>query len=277
MRSTRKIGNKLVVAAVILLAALGCNTEPEKIIFQGPQFVFLESEPNVPVLENVSAPLTIPVKVSLAQKQNVTVSFEVIGEGAVENSDYQVISSSPLLITAGLYSTDINIKIINNEVRQKEKRIVRLKITEVSPVELTAQVTKEVVIEIQDDDCADDVPQASIWIGDVAIRNGSSTTAGKGTAGAGGICGGSIVVEGKFFGEQNSESKMTINLIQKILGSNDGVANVVRFQLFSGTTRYEYEASGTYTETGETITLNFSLYDLQDETNNFTGTHIITP
>jgi len=265
------------LVSILILSVFACDTEPEKTIFEGPQFVFLESEPNVPVLENVSTPLTIPLKVSLAQKQNVTVTFEVIGEGAVPDSDYKVISTSPLLITAGLYSTDINIKILNNEVRQKEKRIIRLKITSVSPEELTAQVTKEVLIEIQDDDCANDVAQASNWIGDLLIRDGSSTTSGKGAAGAGGICGGSIVVDGNFFGNNNPESKMTINLIQKVLGSKTGIANVIRFKLFEGNDRYEYEASGTYTETGQTITLNYTLYDTQDATNNFTGTHIITP
>lgn len=265
------------VISILLLSLFACDTEPEKTIFAGPQFVFFESEPNVPVLENVSAPLTIPLKVSLAQKQNVSVTFEVIGEGAVPDSDYKVISTSPLQITAGLYSTDINIKILNNEVRQKEKRIIRLRITSVSPEELTAQVTKEVLIEIQDDDCANDVPQASNWIGDLSIRDGSSTTSGKGTAGAGGICGGSIVVDGNLFGNNNPKSKITINLIQKVLGSENGIANVIRFKLFSGNDRYEYEASGTYTETGQTITLNYTLYDTQDAANNFNGTHIITP
>jgi len=265
------------VISILLLSVFACDTEPEKTIFGGPQFVFFESEPNVPILENVTTPLTIPLKVSLAQKQNVSVTFEVIGEGAVPDSDYKVISTSPLQITAGLYSTDLNIKILNNEVRQKEKRIIRLKITSVTPEELTAQVTKEVLIEIQDDDCANDVPQASNWIGDLAIRDGSSTTSGKGTAGAGGICGGSIVVDGNFFGNNNPASKMTINLIQKVLGSKTGIANVIRFKLFTGSDRYEYEASGTYTETGQTITLNYTLYDTQDEANNFTGTHIITP
>lgn len=267
----------LFVISILLLSLFACDTEPEKTIFAGPQFVFFESELNVPVLENVSAPLTIPLKVSLAQKQNISVTFEVIGEGAVPDSDYKVISASPLQITAGLYSTDFNIKIINNEVRQKEKRIIRLRITSVTPEEFTAQVTKEVLIEIQDDDCANDVPQASNWIGDLSIRDGSSTTSGKGTAGAGGICGGSIVVDGNFFGSNNPKSKMTINLIQKVLGSENGIANVIRFKLFTGDDRYEYEASGTYTETGQTITLNYSLYDTQDAANNFNRTHIITP
>lgn len=271
------IKKRFCLITVVILIAVGCSTEPDKVIFEGPQFVFFESEPNVPVLENVPDPLTIPVKVSLAQKQNVSVAFEVIGEGAVPESDYKVISSSPVLITAGLYSSDINIKILNNEVRQKEKRIIRLKITSVTPEELTAQVTKEVLIEIQDDDCANDVPQASNWIGDLTIRDGSVTAAGKGAAGAGGICGGSIVVDGNFFGAQNPKSKMTINLIQKVLGSKSGIANVIRFKLFEGSDRYEYEASGTYTETGQTITLNYSLFDTQDATKNFSGTHIITP
>lgn len=267
----------LFIISALLVSVFACDTEPEKVIFSGPQFVFFESEPNVPVLENVSAPLTIPLKVSLAQKQNVSVTFEVIGEGAVPDSDYEVISTSPLLITAGLYSTDVNIKILNNEVRQKEKRIVRLRITSVTPEELSAQVTKEVLIEIQDDDCANDVPQASNWIGNLTIRDGSSTTSGKGTAGAGGICGGSIVVDGNFFGSNNPASKMTINLIQKVLGSKTGIANVIRFKLFDGSDRYEYEASGTYTETGRTITLNYTVYDTVDPTLNFSATHIITP
>ena len=271
------IRKPLFIASIMLLSVFACDTEPEKPIFSGPQFVFFESEPNVPVLENISAPLTIPVKVSLAQKQNISVSFEVIGEGAVPDSDYKVISTSPLQITAGLYSTDINIKILNNEVRQKEKRIIRLKITSVTPEELTAQVTKEVLIEIQDDDCTNDVPQAANWIGDLTVRDGGAASTGTGSAGAGGICGGSIVVDGKFFGEPNPTSKFTINLIQKVLGSKSGIANVIRIKAFTGIDQYEYEASGTYSETSKTITLNYTLYDLEDADFRRTGTNTIVP
>jgi hypothetical protein len=261
----------------LLLSIVACNTEPEKTIFAGPQFVFFESEPNVPVLENVTVPLTIPLKVSLAQKQNISVTFEVIGEGAVPDSDYKVISTSPLQITAGLYSTEVNIKILNNEVRQKEKRIVRLKITSVTPEEFTAQVTKEVLIEIQDDDCTNDVPQAANWIGDLSIRDGGAAASGIGSAGAGGICGGSIVVEGKFFGELNPSSKFTINLIQKVLGSKNGIANVIRIKAFPGDDRFEYEASGTYSETSKTIVLNYTLYNLEDADFRRTSTNTIVP
>jgi hypothetical protein len=97
---------------------------------------------------------------------------------------------------------------------------------------------------------------------------------GDAEGGTGGICGGSLVVTGLFFGSTFPSSTFTIRLIQNTVTPTKGIASVSRSPLFN---QYEYEASGTYDETGSNITLNYTVYDTTDGSVATTGTHIITP
>jgi hypothetical protein len=263
---------------MILLAASHCNQEAERILYKGPDFVFFDSKAQVSLYENQKTPLKIPVKVSLAQSTDTDVTFEVVGDNVLAVSDYIVQTASPARISRGSYETTISILPVDNAVIQPEKRTITVRIKSVSNAGMSPQVVKEVEIDLLDDDCLPTVPKVSIFTGSVNIQGGGpTTTTGTGEGGAGGICGGTLVVTGQFFGTSNPSSAMTIILSQDPLNPTQGFASVVRFPLFAGSEVYEYEASGTYSETGKTITLNFSVYNTTDPSFSLTGTHIITP
>jgi len=269
----RLIRNILTMASMLFFAT--CNQEPDRILYTGPDFVFLDSKPQLSLYENQKTPLSIPVKVSLAQSENTKVSFEVIGVNVLNGIDYLVQTASPVQITHDKYSASISIVPVDNNIVQPEKRTITIRILSIDNPTLTIQVVKEVEINLLDDDCSPTVPKVSIWAGPVNIQGGASTTqTGTAEGGAGGICGGSIVVTGTFFGSTLPSSSMTIILTQSTLNPQTGTASVIRFPLFS---TYEYEASGNYDEVGKTITLNYSVYDTADATFLLTGTHLITP
>lgn len=252
-----------------------CSEEPERILYTGPDFVFLDSKPQLSLYENQKTPLTIAVKVSLAQANSTNVSFEVIGDNVLAGSDYNVQTASPVEIAHSQYSATISILPVDNNIVQPENRTITIRIKSTDNPSLTIQVVKEVQINLLDDDCPPTVPKVSLWVGQVNIQGGSSTTVvGTAEGGAGGICGGSMVVTGQFFGSGLPESIMTIILRQSTLNAQTGTASVVRFPLFS---TYEYEASGNYDEVSEVISLNFSVFDTSDAAFLLTGTHLITP
>lgn len=262
------------IAAVLL--TISCDEQPDQIVYTGPDFVFLDSKPQVSVYENQSTPILIPVKVNLAQTENLDVTFEVIGDNILKGSDYVVNTASPVEIPRNKYSANISISVINNAIIQPEKRLITVRITGIDSETLTVQVVQEVQIDLLDDDCDPSVPKVAIWTGEVNIEGYSGEIdPGVGEGGAGGICGGSLVVTGYFFGTSNPTSRVTINMTQNVSFPTKGIASVIRTPAFEGSTLYEYEASGTYDETVENITLNFTLYESGDPI--ITGTHIITP
>jgi hypothetical protein len=269
----RLVRNILTLALVLTFAT--CSEEPERILYTGPDFVFLDSKPQLSLYENQKTPLSIPVKVSLSQSSNTNVTFEVIGDNVLSGSDYQLQTASPVLISHDKFGATISILPVDNNIVQPEKRTITIRIKSTDNPALSIQVVKEVQINLLDDDCPPTVPKVSLWVGQVNIQGGSSSTeVGTAEGGSGGICGGSMVVVGKFFGSGLPESTMTIILRQSTLNSQTGTASVVRFPLFS---TYEYEASGNYDEVGKSISLNYSVYDTSDNTFLLTGTHIITP
>lgn len=265
---------------LIILAAgitVTCNQNPEVILFSDPDFVFFDIKPQVSMYENQTTPLSIPIKISQAQAANTNITFEVIGSNVIQGSDYIVQTGSPVQILRSKFGSTISILPVNNNIIQPETRTITVRIKTIDNPGLSAQVVKEVLINLLDDDCLPTVPKVSLWLGNVTIAGGSSTAAtGTAEGGAGGICGGSLVVTGNFFGPNNGSSVMTIVMTQNTLTLTKGFTSVVRFPLFTNS-QYEYEASGTYDEAGKNITLNFTVYDTSNAANNFTGTHTITP
>ena len=273
----RRLLRKILVMAITMGSCM-CSQEADKILYTGQDFVFFDSKPQLTLYENQKTPLSISVKVNLAQVDNTQVTFEVVGENVLAGSDYKVQTASPVEILRSKYGATISILPVDNNIVQPEKRTITVRIKGVNNPKLSIQVVKEVQINLLDDDCAAAVPKVSIWVGNVNIQGGgSSTTTGTSAAGAGGICGGSLVVTGKFVGSDNPSSTFTIILTQNAATPTKGFASVVRGPLFPGSTKYEYEASGTYDEAGKNISLNFTIYDTTDKTFQLTGTHIITP
>src|ERR1044071_8276472 len=103
---------------------------------------------------------------------------------------------------------------VDNSFVQPETRTITIRIKSVSNPNLSVQAVKEVQINLLDDDCGPTVPKVGLWVGSVGISSSSSSTTGTAEGGVGGICGGSLVVTGKFFGEANPSSTMTILLTQ---------------------------------------------------------------
>ena len=263
--------------SVALLLMFGCSQESEKILYKGPDFVFLDSKTQITLYENQKTPLLIPIKVSLAQTNNTEVTYEVVGDNILANYDYKVQTPNPIEIARSKYAAEISIMPIDNNIIQPETRTLYVRIKSINNPNLSAQVVREVQIHFLEDDCPPTVPRVSLWVGKVNVQGGNSTVTGTAEGGTGGICGGSMVVTANLFGPTNPSTTMTIILIQNPDVPTKGIASVVRFKLFQGVDTYEYEASGTYDEAGKTITLNFTVYDITDPTFNLTGTHIITP
>src|SRR5262245_54213862 len=127
----RRMKHRTIILSLVtgLLLTLSCSQEPERILYKGPDFVFLDTEnAQVSLYENQKTPLIIHVKVSMAQSTNTKVGFEVVGENVLANSDYIVNTSSPVEISHSKYSADIAIQPIDNAVIQPETRIIRVRI-----------------------------------------------------------------------------------------------------------------------------------------------------
>lgn len=265
-----------ILFVAFLLLVIACSQEPEKIIFNGPNFVFLDSNKTLQVYENAKEPITILVSVSMAQSGSTDVTYEIDSEGMVEGSDFVVLSGNPVSIPAGQYSVPLVISLTNNDIIQPEERNITVKIKSVNNENLNIDMVKEVSISVLDDDCEPTVAKVNIWIGDVSITDdnyGSGT--GTGSGGAGGICGGSLTVTGYFFSPGNPASTMVIKFLQSSPGSNSGLVSVNRFQVFQTIPNYEYEASGTYNEATKKIVLNYVVYNTSDNSS-FTGSQTIT-
>ncbi len=272
---------KLIIAILGLLSLFKCDQTPEKITYTGPAFVFIDTKETIALYENQKTPLRIPIKVSSAQLDNTQVIFEVIGDNVLLNSDYKIQTSSPVEITRSKFQADVLIQPVDNSFIQPEARTITVRIKSVNNPNIQLQVLKEVKINLLDDDCAPTVPKVSLWVGDLNVSSGSSSSTGTGEGGVGGICGGSLVVTAKLFGSQNPSTTMTILMTQNPSSPTRGTASVIRFPAFgadSSLKDYQYEASGAYDETAKTITLNFILSNPNDATfTPITGTNIITP
>jgi len=269
---------KIFVAIIGLLTLFKCDQTPDKILYNGPAFVFIDTKEQVPLYENQKTPLKIPIKVSAAQPDNTQVTFEVVGDNVLINSDYKIQTSSPVEIIRAKYETSILVQPIDNNFVQPETRTITIRIKSVSNPKLGIQVVKEVQINLLDDDCAPTVPKVSLWVGNLTVSSPFSTETGTGEGGVGGICGGSLVVNSKLFGNDNPSSTMTVLMTQNPSSPTRGTASVIKFPVFGPDTPYQYEASGAYDETAKTITLNFTLTNPSDPAFvTRTGSNIITP
>ena len=261
-----------------MLSFIRCNESPDKIVYNGPAFVFIDTKEQISLYENQKTALQIPIKVSSAQTETTQVSFEVVGDNVLLNSDYKIQTTSPVEINRSKFENSISILPIDNSIVQPENRTIKIRITSVNNPNLSVQVLKEVTINLLDDDCASTVPKVSLWVGNLSVSSPFGASTGTGEGGVGGICGGSLVVTAKLAGDSNPSSTMTVQLTQNPTTPTKGIALVVKFPLFGAGSSYQYEASGTYDETGKVITLNFTITNPDDSTfTPITGTDTIIP
>ncbi|MFZ1807540.1 MAG: hypothetical protein WAU36_09980 [Cyclobacteriaceae bacterium] len=253
-----------------------CSEEPEPEIKQEEITIFFDSESKIEVKENDDAEIVIPIKISLSQEESITITYELIGQEVVNGSDFTLLSDNPIIILAGSIQADIRIGINNNDIVQPEERKIYLRFRTIDKDHVKISVPKEVIISIEEDDCSPDIADVRLWIGPLTIQGDDETLSGIGAENSSGICSGTFNVKGKFVGDQNPESTLTIILDQNPMIVTKGIATVNRTKLFDFTSQYEFEATGTYDEPTKKITLDYSFFDLNNSANNFTDTVTIT-
>lgn len=261
---------------VILLFAVGCSSDPEPVIKKEEITIFFNAQSKLSVREDIQDEVIIPIKISLSQETPIVVTYETIGQEVVKDSDFVILSDNPLVIPAGSSEASVRIKIIDNDVVQPEDRNIYLRFRSIDQSHVKVAVPKEVVIAIKEDDCAANVSNVNVWIGSLTFQSEGTTSTGTGSENSAGICSGTFNVKGKFVGSENPESTLTIRLTQNLEISTKGSASITRTKLFSFTSQYEVEATGVYDELTKKITLNYSIFDLNNSTNNFSSTMVIT-
>lgn len=261
---------------VLFLFSLGCKEDVETIPKKEVVTVFFDSQSKLKVREDDTSEIVLPISLSAVQPNPVIVFYETIGQEVVNGSDFEIVSGNPLTIAAGSKQTSLTIKINNNEIVQPEQRAIyiRLRNTDQSNVKLA--VPKEVVVEITEDDCLANISSTKIWIGALKIQSQNETLSGTGVENTTGLCSGSFNITGKLVGNQNPESTVTLSLLQDAPGSKTGAASIARAKLFTFTSQYDIEATGNYNEETKKITLDYSIFDLVNSSNNFNDTLIIT-
>lgn len=259
----------------VLLFFAACSEDAEPVIEQEEITIFFDSESKIEVKENDPTEIVIPIRISLSQEEAITVTYELIGQEVVSDSDFTLLSENPLIIPAGSTEASVRIRINDNNIVQPEDRNIYLRFRSIDKDFVKTAVPKEVVISIEEDDCLASISDVRIWIGSLTIQSSNESLDGTGEENSNGICSGSFNVKGKFVGDQNPESTLTVILEQDPLVTSKGVATVNRTKLFDFTSQYEFEATGTYDETTKKITLNYLFYDLNNTSNNFADTAVI--
>ncbi len=253
-----------------------CSEEEAPKPFPVTSSIFFEGPSVIEVVERDEDLIEVPIKLSVAQENQLTVSYEVIGEEVFNGSDFELMSVNPIVINAGSTSAKVSIKINDNSVVQPEERKIFLRFKSTGDSEVQIKSPKEVVISILEDDCLPSIPNTATWAGPVLVQDESSTTDGTGSVESSGICSGQVSVAARFFGEQNPIIIVLIQLLPGSTGAESGVAAVARFKPFAGSPQFEYEANGSYSQLTKTIILDYMLFDLNNSANNFTGTHVIS-
>ncbi len=264
---------KLVVLVIFVGLLLGCGEDAD--ILKAPVSLSFDFPAQISQKESDGTELIIPVQLSEAQATPVTVRFDIIGVEVVNGSDFNVLSANPLLIQPGSTQATVNIRLNDNAIVQPEERKIFIQVRSIEPSSIEAKIPKQVVITIEEDDCPLNVPNVEVWIGEVDIEGPFDPASGVALESPGGLCSGLLNVQGRFFGSQNPESTVIIALAQKFPGATSGTTSVANGPLFTFSDQFQYEATGTYDEETGEIVLNFSLFDLVNSLNNFTGTHVV--
>lgn len=265
----KKLMKKIFVGALIagMVGLSGCDEQD--FLFTGPHFVSFTQE-SISLSENASAPLSTMVQISQTQDFDVQVEFEVSAEGAVEGTDYNVLTTSPVTIPAGSFEAPIQIEPIDNSDFETAARKVTFTITSASN-DIGVEVNPTSEINIVNDDCPS---KSNIWWGNVTLVDvGYATTGGTGSANSNGDCD-VLVIEGDLIG--GAVAAVTYYLTPASDGASTGTIEAPKGLYDCCATAYEYEATGTYDETTQTILLDYIFYRA-DGSVFWTGQTIITP
>lgn len=262
---------KKLFVGVLLAGVIGITgCEEQDFLFNGPHFVSF-TQASVSLSENASSPLDAVVQISQKQDVDVEVSFEVSADGAVAGTDYNILTTSPVIIPAGQFEVPIRIEPIDNSDFETEARKVTLTITSVSN-DIGVQVNSTSEINIVNDDCPS---QSNIWWGNLSMEDvGFSVNPGVGSANSNGDCD-ILVIEGDLIGG-GASAPITFYLTPAGDGATNGTIEAPKGLYDCCGPAYEYEASGTYDEATQTIELDYTFFQA-DGSVFWTGQTIITP
>ncbi len=259
----------------VLLFVAACSDDPAPEVKKDEVSIFFDSQSKIEIKENDPTEIIIPIKISLSQEDPIIVTYELIGQEVVEGSDFDLLSENPITIPAGSTQAEVRIKINDNDIVQPEDRNIYLRFRSINQNYVKVAVPKEVKISIKEDDCSPNTSDVRVWIGQLIMQSNNETLTAIGSENSRGVCSGTFNVMGRFLGDQNPESTLTISLKQGQMPSTKGVATINRTKLFDFTSQYELEAIGTYDETTKKIVLNYSFFDLMNGSNDFSDTIII--
>ncbi len=231
---------------------VGCANEPERIIFNGPHIVSF-SRANVVVNENAASG-TATLVMSRTFLNDVTVSFDITAENAIEGIDYSV-SENSVVIPAGEYEGTFTIMPINNEVFDAARR-VNVTITGISEEGLTPSAENQVTISILNDDCP---VKTSIWAGESSSTefylDGSDPYGPFSVALAPNEAGDCDVLEISNIGDFGGDHPVTMTFTPTGEGATTGTVEISRQGIgtYGSTGERTVEGSGTYDETSKVI------------------------
>lgn len=214
------------------------------------------------------------------RSNDIVINYTVSSTDAIEGEDYTVTGDGTITIPAGSSSVTFPVlATIDNDFQQPNRTVtVTLQSAGDIPIGFPGPdgFHKSVRVNIIDDDCADDIPKISKWIGSITAEDeGFGEYPATGSAGDDGVCGGELIVEGDILGF-GLNAKIKIVFTQDAEGTPTGEAVVVRDIFFTDPaySAYEYEAAGTYDEDTKTIVISYLFYD-DDGSVWFPGVHII--
>ncbi len=276
MLNIERMKNGAIFYILFCFVSYACGEDEEVVIEPESFTVSFDFQSLFEIDENDPTEIIIPIKLNRSLEESVAITYETIGQDVVNGSDYSLLSANPLVIAPGSLTANVRITINDNSVPQPEDRRIFLRIRSINLKNGNIGVPKEVIISIKEDDCDKQITDVKTWFGELTIQSLNSSSAGMGSENAQGVCSGLLNVKGKFIGENNPESTLTVSLVKDSANPTTGEAAINRSKLFTFTNQYEIEATGTYDEEAGRITLNYEFFDLNSSANNFESTAIIT-
>jgi len=261
----------------IIAAGIFTSCDEDTVTYNGENFATLAtpSFTTLRIPENVGV-FKMAVSIAFPVSNDVTITYEVTSDVAVEGVDYT--SATSVVIPAGQVTTDIVINVIDNEVLDDSKPL-QLKLTSISDSSISLGIanvgstTKTGLIV--NDDCT---TEFSIWFGDIVVSEGGSSTASTGGVNAAGDCN-ILVVTGDVFGFGAEDDKeIPILLTPSSEGATSGTVTIddqLYCQACSSNMNVNVKGTGTYNEVTKVITVNYTI--TRSDSASATGTITIRP
>lgn len=264
---------RIILLSMLATAVLSCE-EDSKVVDPVYEFIAFKGTPSVNVNEHDNVNVPVPVVVQLSAfkpyPEDITVTYEVIGNNVAENIDFTIAPAGTLKIKAGsLVSDTLWIRTIDNSVGTAEGRSFDLKIKSVSKdirigLGIAQPKNAFITVNILDDECSGS-PLCIYNTTLSAVANGSSATdiatiLDKNN--------GKLTLTGNLMDYSTfPNASITVTLTPDGEGSSTGTATFGEQEAGTDNDGYRYKfvetAPGTYDATAGTIHLEFDNYYME--------------